>query len=96
MMPIACKYRREEKGRWVVTPRRDGKRRAGTYNAFLLRCWQEEESWRYSLEGIGHGNRQGTPRGFDNLPALLAALENDLTLLQKSEPSSQQPDTDNS
>ncbi|HSG17559.1 MAG TPA: hypothetical protein VLE70_14710 [Anaerolineae bacterium] len=27
------------------------------YIAFLLRCWLEESSWRYSLEEVGTGKR---------------------------------------
>ena len=30
-----------------------------TYTAYLLRCWQEGVSWRYSLEEIGSGKRHG-------------------------------------
>ena len=29
------------------------------YTAYLLRCWQEGVSWRYSLEEIGSGKRHG-------------------------------------
>lgn len=47
------------------------------YQAYLLRCWQEGDEWRYSLEVIGHGRRQG----FVALPGLLAALESELAAL---------------
>ena len=31
--------------------------RPSTYIAFLLRCWQEGSTWRYSLEEVGTGRR---------------------------------------
>ena len=30
-----------------------------TYTAYLLRCWQEGATWRYSLQEIGNGKRYG-------------------------------------
>ena len=30
-----------------------------TYSAYLLRCWLEGSTWRYSLEEIGTGKRHG-------------------------------------
>ena len=30
-----------------------------TYTAYVLRCWLEGTSWRYSLEEVGTGKRQG-------------------------------------
>lgn len=27
--------------------------------AYLLRCWMEGSTWRYSLEEVGTGNRHG-------------------------------------
>ncbi len=47
------------------------------YGAYLLRCWQESDGWRYSLEVIGRGRRQG----FAAMPALIAALQSELTAL---------------
>ena len=32
-------------------------RQPSTYTAYLLRCWLEGSSWRYSLEEVGTGNR---------------------------------------
>ena len=30
-----------------------------TYTAYLLRCWLDGSKWRYSLEQVGSGKRQG-------------------------------------
>ena len=30
-----------------------------TYTAFMLRCWMDGSKWRYSLEQVGTGRRQG-------------------------------------
>jgi len=30
-----------------------------TYTAYLLRCWLDGTNWRYSLEQVGSGKRQG-------------------------------------
>lgn len=50
------------------------RRRESTYNAYLLRCWQEKRDekliWRFSLEPV-HGER---PIGFADLGALHAYL----------------------
>ncbi len=29
------------------------------YTAYMLRCWLEGSKWRYSLEQVGSGKRQG-------------------------------------
>lgn len=42
------------------------------YRAFLLRCWQEGEAWRYSVESAG--DEEGR-RGFGSLEALVAWLQ---------------------
>ncbi len=34
-------------------------RQPGKYTAYLLRCWLEGSTWRYSLEEIGTGRRHG-------------------------------------
>ncbi len=41
------------------------------YRAYLLRCWQEGDSWRYSIEMTG---KEQERRGFGSLEALLAWL----------------------
>jgi hypothetical protein len=41
-----------------------------TYTAYLLRCWREGSSFRYSLEEIGGGKR----RGFASLDEFVAFL----------------------
>ena len=42
------------------------------YRAFLLRCWQEGEAWRYSVESAGDA---GERWGFGSLEALLGWLQ---------------------
>jgi hypothetical protein len=41
------------------------------YGAYLLRCWQDGRAWRFSLEPIGEGQRQG----FEQIDDLLRAVE---------------------
>lgn len=33
--------------------------RPPAYHAYLLRCWLDGSNWRYSLEEVGSGKRQG-------------------------------------
>lgn len=44
--------------------------RPPTYIAFVLRCWLEGSTWRYSLEEIGANNR----RAFATLDELFSFL----------------------
>jgi hypothetical protein len=30
-----------------------------SYTTYVLRCWREGSNWRYSLEEVGSGERQG-------------------------------------
>ncbi|MFW5943415.1 MAG: hypothetical protein ACOCXI_16540 [Chloroflexota bacterium] len=53
----------------------------GRYHAFLLRCWQEESGWRYSLEAIGSAAGYRRRQGFDSVDAFLARLQNELARL---------------
>lgn len=53
------------------------------YRAFLVRCWQEEGSWRFSIETVG---RQQQRRGFsvfqelfDYLERILAGMDDDIS-----------------
>ena len=48
---------------------RKGKR--PVYYTYLLRCWQEGKTWRFSLEEVTGGRRQ---YGFPDLEALAAFL----------------------
>jgi hypothetical protein len=41
------------------------------YGAYLLRCWRDGRVWRFSLEPIGQGKRQG----FEQIDDLLRAVE---------------------
>jgi hypothetical protein len=41
------------------------------YGAYLLRCWRDGRAWRFSLEPIGEGKRQG----FEQIDDLLKAIE---------------------
>ena len=34
-------------------------RQPAKYTAYLLRCWLEGSTWRYSLEEVGTGKRHG-------------------------------------
>lgn len=45
------------------------------YRAYLLRCWQEGNSWRYSVETA---DKEQERRGFGSLEALLTWLETEL------------------
>jgi hypothetical protein len=45
-----------------------------TTMSYLVRCWTEGTSFRFSLERIGQDKR----RGFDNVSGLLAALKQEL------------------
>lgn len=82
---------REEEGRKMSDfeeqeggPGRDetgGERR---YHAFLLRCWQEESGWRYSLEAIGPAAGDRRRQGFDSVDVFLARLQNELARLTDS------------
>ena len=42
---------------------------------FVLRCWLEGSNWRYSLEEVGTGKRQGFA-GLDEFVSFLLAREN--------------------
>ncbi len=44
------------------------------YRAYLLRCWYEADQWRYSLEKVGNGRRQGFASAID-LADYLCQLE---------------------
>jgi hypothetical protein len=44
---------------------------ARQYGAYLVRCWQDGRAWRFSLEPIGEGRRQG----FEQIDDLLRAVE---------------------
>lgn len=44
------------------------------YRAYLLRCWCDEDQWRYSLEKVGNGRRQGFA-SLTELGAYLRAME---------------------
>lgn len=53
----------------------DGKQpRKERYTAYLVRCWQEGERPRYSIEKVGSNER----RAFDHASMLLAMLKNEL------------------
>jgi hypothetical protein len=45
-----------------------------TYVAYLLRCWSEGTTWRYSLEEIGNGKRHGFA-SLDEFVSFLLALQ---------------------
>lgn len=61
----------------------DASRRPNTpYKAFLIRCWQEGQDMRFSLESVGRGER----RGFDRAADLLAVLKNELEGGIRNEP----------
>jgi hypothetical protein len=45
-------------------------RKPAAYTTYILRCWQEGSSWRYSLEEVGGGERHG----FASLDELIAFL----------------------
>lgn len=45
------------------------------YHAFLLRCWQENEIWRFSLESIGPMRVQ---QGFNRLEDAIASVQSQL------------------
>lgn len=47
--------------------------RPPAYTAYLLRCWLEGTTWRYSLEEVGAGKRQGFAT-LDELVAFLLAM----------------------
>jgi hypothetical protein len=50
-------------------------RQPSNYIAYLLRCWQEGDSWRYSLEEIGTDKRHGFAT-LDEFVSFLLALSN--------------------
>lgn len=51
-----------------------GRRSQTPYKAYLIRCWQEGRTLRYSMENVGRSER----RGFDHVADLLAVLKNEL------------------
>ncbi|HSM58369.1 MAG TPA: hypothetical protein VK879_19600 [Candidatus Sulfomarinibacteraceae bacterium] len=61
--------------------RRDDPGSERPYHAFLLRCWQEENGWRYSLEAIGSTAGERRRQGFDSVDAFLARLQSELARL---------------
>jgi hypothetical protein len=46
-------------------------RPAGPQAAYLIRCWSEAETWRYSIEDVASRQR----RRYDSIEALLEAIE---------------------
>jgi len=58
-------------------------RTPATYTTYILRCWQEGANWRYSLEEIGSGKRQGFA-GLDDFVAFLLARTGQPDLSDKS------------
>ena len=63
------------------------------YRAFLLRCWEEREDlshashWRFSLEEAGTTTR----RSFANFAALVAFLEDQISLGEPTNKPNSQP-----
>jgi hypothetical protein len=45
------------------------------YHAYLIRCWREENGWRFSLETIG---RRPERRGFSDFNELMTQLKGKL------------------
>jgi len=45
------------------------------YRAYLLRCWQEGEEWRFSLREVSGARRQ---YGFSGLDALVTFLQREV------------------
>ncbi len=52
------------------------KQRSSTYRAYLIRCWQEGEYWRFILETIGPDRPR---RGFGRFEEMVAFLQAALT-----------------
>lgn len=50
------------------------KRKPSDYTAYMLRCWLEGKSWRYSLEEVGSGKQFGF-NGLDDFISFLLARE---------------------
>ena len=54
-----------------------------TYTAYLLRCWLDGAMWRYSIEEIGVGQRQGFAT-LDELVAFLLSRTSTSEVLNRS------------
>lgn len=52
-----------------------GRNSKSGYRAMLLRCWQEGDGWRFSLEGIGAPGRK---QGFYQLEEMIDNLHHEL------------------
>jgi hypothetical protein len=58
----------------ILTQGKEVRKRKG-YQAYLLRCWQEGEAWRFSLNEVAGEQRQ---HGFPDLDALMAFLRREV------------------
>ncbi len=62
----------------------EGEGSGGNYRAFLLRCWQDEEEWRFTLVQLGD---EGEKQGFACLEDLVTYLRVELQETRKHTPS---------